>query len=442
MAKKVYLGMIADIMHPGLINIINEGAKYGDVIIGLFTDKAIATHKRLPYLTYEQRETVVRSIHGVSDVVPQDDWSYVPNLVKYKPDYIIHGDDWLEGPDKYIRDEVFKVMESLGGQVIEIPYTKGITSSGLAEELESLGTTPQARLKSLRRLITAKPIVRIMESHCGLTGLIIEHTKVEVGNEVREFDGMWASSLTDSTSKGKPDIEAVDLTTRLHDLNDSLEVTTKPVIYDGDTGGKTEHFVFTVRTLERLGVSAVIIEDKVGLKQNSLFGTDAVQTQDTIEGFCAKIKAGKEAQVTRDFMIISRCESLIAGKPVDDALERCHAYVAAGADGIMIHSKNKDGMDIKEFCQRFREVDNHTPIVAVPTTYSQFTEEELASWGINIVIYANHMLRSAYPAMVKCAERILETTRCMEASEEYCMPIKQILNLIPGTKKVKKGTEL
>ena len=435
MAKKVYLGMIADIMHPGLINIINEGAKYGDVIIGLFTDKAIATHKRLPYLTYEQRETVVRSIHGVADVVPQDDWSYVPNLVKYKPDYIIHGDDWLEGPDKYIRDEVFKVMEAMGGQVIEIPYTKGITSSGLAAELESLGTTPQARLKSLRRLITAKPVVRIMESHCGLTGLIIEHTKVEVGNEVREFDGMWASSLTDSTSKGKPDIEAVDLTTRLHDLNDSLEVTTKPVIYDGDTGGKTEHFVFTVRTLERLGVSAVIIEDKVGLKQNSLFGTDAVQTQDTIEGFCSKIKAGKEAQVTRDFMIIARIESLIAGKPVEDALERAFAYVAAGADGIMIHSKNKDGMDIKEFCQRFREKDNHTPIVAVPTTYAQFTEEELASWGINIVIYANHMLRSAYPAMVKCAERILETTRCLEASEEYCMPIKQILNLIPGTKK-------
>ncbi len=434
MAKKVYLGMIADIMHPGLINIINEGAKYGDVIIGLYTDKAIATHKRLPYLTYEQRETVVRSIHGVADVVPQDDWSYVPNLLRYKPDYIIHGDDWLEGPDKYIRDEVFKVMAALGGRVIEIPYTKGITSSGLAQELESLGTTPQARMKSLRRLITAKPIVRIMESHCGLTGLIIEHTKVEVGSEIREFDGMWASSLTDSTSKGKPDIEAVDLTTRLHDLSDTLEVTTKPIIYDGDTGGKTEHFVFTVRTLERLGVSAVIIEDKVGLKQNSLFGTDAVQTQDTVEGFCLKIRAGKEAQVTRDFMIIARIESLIAGKPVEDALERAFAYVGAGADGIMIHSKNKDGRDIQEFCRRFREKDNHTPIVAVPTTYSQFTEAELADWEINIVIYANHMLRSAYPAMVRCAERILETTRCQEASEEYCMPIRDILNLIPGTK--------
>jgi phosphoenolpyruvate phosphomutase len=436
MAKTVYLGMIGDIMHPGLINIINEATKYGEVMIGLYTDRAIATHKRLPYLTYDQRKQVIESIKGVSAIVPQDDWSYVPNLIKYKPDYIIHGDDWLYGPDKYIRDEVFKVMEDMGGQVIEIPYTKGISASGLKEAIDSLGVTPQARLASLRRLISAKPIVRIMESHCGLTGLIIEHTKVEVGDEIREFDGMWASSLTDSTSKGKPDIEAVDLTTRLHDLNDTLEVTTKPVIFDGDTGGKTEHFVFTVRTLERLGVSAVIIEDKVGLKQNSLFGTDAVQMQDSIEGFCAKIRAGKEAQVTRDFMIISRCESLIAGKSVEDALERCHAYVDAGADGIMIHSKNENGMDIKEFCQRFREVDNHTPIVAVPTTYAQFTETELAGWGINIVIYANHMLRSAYPAMVKCAERILETTRGLEASEEYCMPINQILNLIPGTRKL------
>ena len=435
MAKKVYLGMIGDIMHPGLINIINEGAKYGDVMIGLFTDKAIANHRRLPYLTWEQRKNVIEHIKGVASVVPQEEWSYIENLKKYKPDYIIHGDDWLYGPDKYIRDEVFKVMKQLGGQVIEIPYTKGISDSSLKEEIDSLGVTPQARLSSLRRLISAKPIVRILESHNGLTGLIAEHTSVEVNGEHREFDGMWASSLTDSTSKGKPDIEAVDLTTRLHDLNDTLEVTTKPFIFDGDTGGKVEHFGFTVRTLERLGISAVIIEDKVGLKQNSLFGTDAVQTQDTIEGFCHKIRAGKESQITNDFMIISRCESLIAGKSVEDALERCHAYVTAGADGIMIHSKDKSGEDIKEFCMRFREKDPNTPIVAVPTTYNQFTEEELASWGINIVIYANHMLRAAYPAMVKCAESILQHSRSMEASEEYCMPIKQILNLIPGTKK-------
>ena len=434
MAKTVYLGMIGDIIHPGLINIINEGAKYGDVMIGLFTDKAIATHRRLPYLNYEQRKNVIENLKGVACVVPQDEWSYVENLKRYKPDYIIHGDDWQKGSDRFIRDEVFKVMKALGGEVIEIPYTRGVSDSSLKEEIATLGVTPQIRLSSLRRLLACKPVTRILESHNGLTGLIIEHLKVDVDGQEREFDGLWASSLTDSTSKGKPDIEAVDLTTRLHDLNDALEVTTQPIIFDGDTGGKVEHFGFTVRTLERLGISAVIIEDKVGLKQNSLFGTDAVQTQDTIEGFCHKIQVGKEAQITRDFMIISRCESLIAGKSVDDALERCHAYVAAGADGVMIHSKDKSGEDIKSFCQRFREKDAHTPIVAVPTTYNQFTEEELASWGINIVIYANHMLRSAYPAMVKCATSILEHSRSMEAAEQYCMPIKDILNLIPGTK--------
>ena len=437
MAKKVYLGMIADIMHPGLINIINEGAKYGDLIIGLFTDKAIATHKRLPYLSFDQRKKVVENINGVSEVVPQDEWSYVPNLFKYKPDYIIHGDDWKDNKYKALRDDVFKAMEQIGGKVIEIPYTYGIDSSSLAKEIDALGTTPEARMKKLRRLINAKPIVRIMESHCGLTGLIIENLNIETGGENRQFDGMWSSSLTDSTSKGKPDIEAVDLTNRLHDLNDTLEVTTKPVIFDGDTGGKTEHFVFTVRTLERLGISAVIIEDKVGLKQNSLFGTDAQQTQATIEDFCKKIRAGKEAQITEDFMIIARIESLIAGKPVEDALERAYAYVAAGADGIMIHSKNKDGLDIKEFCQRFRTKDTTTPIVAVPTTYNQYTEDELSSWGINVVIYANHMLRSAYPAMVNCAKSILEHKRSLEAND-LCMSIKEILTLIPGTKKENK----
>lgn len=372
MRKRVYLGMIGDIMHPGYINIIQRGAEYGDVVVGLFTDKAVADHRRLPYLTWEQRKVVVEQIKGVCEVVPQNEWSYIPNLVKYKPDYIIHGDDWQTGPDKFLRDEVFKVMKKLGGEVIEIPYTKGITASGIKQEIDSLGVTPQMRLSSLRRLIAAKPVVRILESHNGLTGLIAEHTQVEVNGQVREFDGMWASSLTDSTSKGKPDIEAVDLTTRLHDLNDTLEVTTKPVIFDGDTGGKVEHFGFTVRTLERLGISCVIIEDKVGLKQNSLFGTEAVQMQDTIEGFQAKIRAGKEAQITKDFMVVSRCESLIAGKTVDDALERCHAYVEAGADGVMIHSKGKTGDDIKEFCRRFRQRDAYTPIVAVPTTYNQW----------------------------------------------------------------------
>lgn len=431
--RKVYLGMVADIMHPGLINIINEGAKYGDVIIGLFTDKAVAERKRLPFLTYDQRKAVVENIKGVSEVVPQNEWSYIPNLRKIKPDYIIHGDDWKTGSNMELRDEVYKVMEELGGEVIEIPYTKGINSTGLVEEEKSLGTTPEVRMKRLRRLIAAKPIVRIMEAHDGLCGLIIENAEVDTNGKHNTFDGMWSSSLTDSTSKGKPDIEAVDLTTRLQDLNNILECTTKPIIFDGDTGGKIEHFVFTVRTLERHGISAIIIEDKVGLKKNSLFGTDAIQTQDTIEHFCQKIRAGKNAQVTKDFMIIARIESLIAGKSVDDALERAAAYVAAGADGIMIHSKNKSGEDIKEFCLRFREVHPKVPVVVVPTTYNHIYEKELHEWGVNVVIYANHMLRAAYPAMKKTAETILENERSLEVND-LCMPIKEILELIPGTK--------
>ena len=433
MEKKVYLGLTADIIHPGIINIINEGAKHGQLIIGLLTDSAIVSHKRLPYLTYEQRKQVVENIKGVSEVIPQEDWSYIPNLKKLKPDFIIHGDDWKSGSLSKIRDEVIEVMKEWGGEVIEVPYTKGINSSALASNMHSIGTTPEIRMKTLRRLIEAKPIVRIMEAHSGLSGLIIENLEVQKDDGVHRYDGMWSSSLTDSTSKGKPDIEAVDLTTRLQGLTDILECTTKPIIYDGDTGGKTEHFVFTVRTLERNGVSAIIIEDKVGLKKNSLFGTEAKQELADVEDFCHKISEGKKAQVTKAFMIIARLESLIAGHSVDEALERAFAYIKAGADGVMIHSKEKHGNDIKEFCERFRKEYEKVPIVLVPTTYNQFTEKELAVWGANIIIYANHMLRASYPAMLKAAQTILEAERSLEVND-MCLSIKQILELIPGTK--------
>ncbi|UTY33197.1 phosphoenolpyruvate mutase [Treponema putidum] len=433
MKKKVYLGLTGDIIHPGIINIINEGEKYGHLIIGLLTDTAIVSHKRLPYLSYEQRKQVVENIKGVSEVIPQEDWSYIPNLKKLKPDFIIHGDDWKSGSLSKIRDEVIEVMKEWGGEVIEVPYTKGINSSALASNMHTIGTTPEVRMKTLRRLIEAKPIVRIMEAHSGLSGLIIENLEVQKDDGVHRYDGMWSSSLTDSTSKGKPDIEAVDLTTRLQSLTDILECTTKPIIYDGDTGGKTEHFVFTVRTLERNGVSAIIIEDKVGLKKNSLFGTEAKQELASVEDFCHKISEGKKAQVTKDFMIIARLESLIAGHSVDEALERAFAYVKAGADGVMIHSKEKHGNDIKEFCERFRKEYEKVPIVLVPTTYNQFTEKELAAWGANIIIYANHMLRASYPAMLKAAQTILEAERSLEVND-MCLSIKQILELIPGTK--------
>lgn len=431
--SKVYLGMTADIIHPGLINIIQEAAKYGEVLVGLLTDEAIAEHKRLPHMTYEQRKEVVKNIKGVTEVIPQEEWSYVSNLRKYKPDFIIHGDDWKTGTASKLRAEVFEVMKELGGEVIEIPYTQGITSSLLNESIIAIGTTPDIRLKRLRRLIEAKSIVRVLEVHSGLSGLIVENLEVHKNDKRLAFDAMWSSSLTDSTNKGKPDIEAVDLTTRLHDLNNILECTTKPIIFDGDTGGKIEHFVFTVRTLERHGISAVIIEDKIGLKKNSLFGTDVEQNQDNINDFCEKIKAGKNAQITNDFLIIARIESLICGKDVNDALERAFAYVTAGADGIMIHSKEKTGEDIKSFCLKFRKKDQTTPIVLVPTTYHHITEDEFKNWGANVVIYANHMLRAAYPAMLNVATVILENQRASEA-DKLCMPIKEILELIPGTK--------
>lgn len=431
--KKVYVGMSADIVHPGHLNIIKEAAKLGQVTVGVLTDKAIASYKRLPYLSFEQRSEIIENIKGVFRVIPQETLDYEQNLLELKPDFVVHGDDWKEGIQKKTRENVVDTLSKWGGIVVDVPYTEGISSTSLNNKLKSIGTTPEIRMKRLRRLIQSKPIVRILESHSGLTGLIVEHTKVLNGNVEVEFDGMWSSSLTDSTSKGKPDIEAVDITTRLHNLTDTLECTTKPIIYDGDTGGKIEHFLFTIRTLERNGVSAIIIEDKTGLKKNSLFGTEVEQNQDSIEDFSEKIKAGKAAQITDDFMIIARIESLILGKTVDDALLRANSYVKAGADGIMIHSKEKTGEDIREFCLRFRKSNENTPIVVVPSTFNHITEDEFSKFGVNVVIYANHLLRAAYPAMVEVAKSILVNGRSSDADDK-CMSIKDILELIPGTK--------
>lgn len=431
--RSVYIGMSADLVHPGHLNIIEHAAKLGEVTVGLLTDEAIASYKRLPYMEFDQRRKVIASIKGVSQVVPQTTLDYVPNLVELKPDYVVHGDDWRTGVQAKTRQRVIDALAEWGGELIEVPYTKGISSTQLHAAMKDVGTTPDIRLKSLRRLIAAKPIVRLLEVHSGLSGLITETLSLDTDAGRREFDGMWASSLTDSTARGKPDIEAVDLTSRLATLNDVMEVTTKPIVYDGDTGGRPEHFSFTVKTLERLGVSAVIIEDKVGLKKNSLFGTEVAQTQDSIEGFSHKIQTGKAAQATNHFMIIARVESLILGKGVDDALQRAKAYIRAGADGIMIHSKEKDPAEVFAFCGRYRELDERKPLVVVPSSYSSVTESELIDHGVNLVIYANQLLRSAYPAMLHTARSILENQRAAEADAEL-MSIKEIIELIPGGK--------
>ncbi len=430
MSKKVYVGMSADLIHPGHLNIIKEAAKLGDVIVGVLTDKAIASYKRLPTLKFEQRKLIIESIKGVTEVIAQNELDYTINLRKVKPDFVVHGDDWKEGVQRKVRQQVIDTLAEWGGKLHEVPYTKGISSTQLNQSLKEIGTTPEVRMDKLRRLIDSKPVVRVMEAHNGLTGLIIEKTSIKKDGQVREFDAMWLSSLTDSTAKGKPDIEAVDVTSRLHSLNDILEVTTKPIIYDGDTGGIPEHFIFTVRTLERLGVSAVIIEDKTGLKKNSLFGTDVKQTQDTIEKFSHKIRAGKQAQVTKSFMIIARIESLILKQGMDDAVKRAKAFIEAGADGIMIHSKETDGKEILEFCNIFSKFERIVPLVVVPSSYNHVYEQELVDAGANVVIYANQLLRSAYPAMVDVAKTILENGRAAEVNDQ-CMSIKEILTLIP-----------
>jgi len=428
--KKVYVGMSADLVHPGHMNILKEAAKLGDVTVGLLTDKAIASYKRLPYMTYEQRKDVIENIKGVVNVIPQTTLDYRPNLELIKPDIVVHGDDWKEGVQAQTRQQVIDTLAQWNGKLVEPAYTEGISSTQLNHSLKEIGITPDIRRKRLRRLINAKDIVRIMECHNALSGLIVENVK---GDDGTEYDGMWSSSLTDSTSKGKPDIEAVDVSARISTINEIFEVTTKPMIYDADTGGIAEHFAFTVRTLERTGVSAVIIEDKTGLKKNSLFGNDVVQTQDTIEHFCNKIKTGKAAQITDDFMIISRIESLILEAGMDDAVKRAKAYMEAGCDGIMIHSRQKEPDEILEFCKILRKYNKNIPIVVVPTSYNQITAKELSQAGINVVIYANHMLRAAYPGMMNVAKSILDNDRSMEA-EENLLSIKKILDLIPGTR--------
>jgi phosphoenolpyruvate phosphomutase len=432
-AKVVYVGMSADLIHPGHLNIINAARELGEVTVGLLTDRAIASYKRLPFLSYEQRKVIVENIKGVSRVIPQDTLDYVPNLRTLRPDYVVHGDDWRTGVQKETRARVIEILSEWGGRLVEPTYTPGISSTQLNRAAREIGTTPEIRLRRLRRLLQAKPLVRLLEAHNGLTGLIVENVTTSQNGTPLEFDAMWLSSLTDSTAKGKPDIECIDLTSRMTTINDILEITTKPVIFDGDTGGIPEHFVYTVKTLERLGVSAVIIEDKIGLKKNSLLGTDVDQMQASIPEFVQRIEAGKRAQVTDDFMIIARIESLVLGKGIPDAIERAEAYMAAGADGIMVSSKEKTPVEILAFCAAYRELENRVPLVVVPSTYSGVTEEQLTNAGVRIVIYANQLLRAAYPSMVRAATSILASGRALEA-EEICMPISDVLALIPGGK--------
>ncbi|HPT88686.1 MAG TPA: phosphoenolpyruvate mutase [Bacillota bacterium] len=427
--KTVYMSFSTDLIHGGHIAIIQKAAALGELTVGVLTDEVVASYRRFPILSFEERVRLFENIKGVHRVIPQRTLSYAENLRMLKPDYVVHGDNWVSGFQRPIRDEVIQILNEYGGKLVEFPYTYKQEYEKLEKTQQEQLAIPDIRRGRLRKLLGMKPIVRIIEAHSGITGLIAEKTTVLQDGKAYQFDGMWISSLCDSIAKGKPDIEVVDMTSRLRTIDDIMEVTTKPIILDGDTGGLIEHFVYNIKTLERIGVSAVIIEDKTGLKKNSLFGTEVVQTQDTIENFCAKISAGKQVLKTKEFMLIARIESLILERGMEDALARAFAYVKAGADGIMIHSRRKEPDEVFEFCAKFRAMDKITPIVVVPTSFNSVTETEFAERGINIVIYANHLTRSAFPVMQKVAETILKNGRAKEA-DEMCMPIKDILTLI------------
>lgn len=427
--KIVYTCFCTDVIHEGHINILTEAKKYGKLVVGILSDSAMIRYNRFPTVDFAERVRIVEELGIADEIITQDDIMYDKVVAEIHPDYVIHGDNWKNGPEKAIRDNVEKLLEAYGGSIIDVPYTYNENVKRIDRRIREKLAMPEYRRKRLRQLIEICPIVKTLEVHSGLTGLIAEKTIVETDGELDQFDAMWISSLCDSTAKGKPDIELVDMTSRFRTIDDVMEVTTKPIIFDGDTGGLIQHFVYTVRTLERMGVSAIIIEDKTGLKKNSLFGTEVEQTQDSIEHFCEKIKSGKKIQLTDDFMIIARIESLILEQGMDDALERAFAYVEAGADGIMIHSRKKDPAEILEFCDKFREKNSRTPIVVVPTSFNQITESELAAHGVNIVIYANQLTRSAFPAMEQTAKDILRYHRAKEVDDRL-MPIKNIITLI------------
>ena len=429
--KIVYVSFTTDVIHAGHLNIIHKATKLGEVIAGIQTDDIVMKTMRYPLLPLEERMKLFENVKGISRVVVQDELFYDKILRELKPDYVVHGDDWVLNYQRPVRERVIEVLQEWGGQLVEFPYTKSPEITNLESVFYDKIGVPEVRRGRLKKLLESGQTLRVMEAHSGLSALIVENTRVVVGDEPRHYDAMWVSSLCDSTMKGKPDIELVDMTSRIKTIEEIMDVTTKPIILDADSGGLLEHFEYNVKTLERIGVSAVIIEDKVGLKKNSLFGTEANQKQDSIENFCAKIRAGKKAATTTQFMIFARCESLILEQGMDDAVRRCSAYVEAGADGIMIHSKSKQPDEVFEFCDKFKKLYPMIPIVAVPTTYNSATEEELASHGVNVIIHANHLLRSAFPAMQKTAESILIHERSKEA-DEMCMSINEILNLIPS----------
>ena len=429
--KTVYVPLAVDLLHSVHISILKKAKRYGKVIVGLMTDKAISEYKQLPILDYNERFKILSGVKFIDEIVEQKNWDYSENIKKYKPDYFIHGDDWKKGIQKNQRKKVIKTLKRYRGKLIEISFSKNISSSEIKEKIINYVSNSNNKVSRLKQMMKAKNLVKILESHNSLTGLIIENLKIKKKKINVEFDGMWSSSLTDSATKGLPDNSSLSFSARISSLNDMMDVTTKPLVFDADNGGQLEHLPYLVRSLERSGVSAIIMEDKVGLKKNSLFKNQSGTKQDKPEHFAKKIKIISNSRKNKDFMVIARIESFILGKGLKDALKRAEIYSKAGANAILIHSKETTPKEIFSFAREFRKSKNFIPLVSVPSTYSKTYEKDLIKNGFKLVIYANQLLRAAYPAMLNTAKDILVNSRSFDAEKSNkIIPISEIISLV------------
>jgi phosphoenolpyruvate phosphomutase len=429
--KTVFVVMSAEIFHPGHLNIIKVARDLGEVTVGLATDRFNARYKRLTLMSYEDRKAIVENINGVKNVIAQDTLDLAPILRELRPDYFVHGDDWKFGPLKAVRQQVLEVMQEWGGVLVEPPYTEGISSTKLNAAWRSIGATPETRIRHFRRMLEFQPVVRLLEVHNSLSGIIIERTLVEGNERDKEFDGMWYSDLTDSLAKGKPNSSFVDLTSRINTIHGILESTTKPLIVEAGNGGITEHFVSTVKTLERLGVSAVVIADKVGYEGAvfSLNGNEPVQ--EDVNDFARKIASGKKTQVNKDFSIITQINSLVMHEDVENALRRARVYIEAGVDALMIHSNVETLTDFFEFCRSYRNLEDKVPLLAAIPARSSLDEDQLISAGVQFIVYPDQLLRAAYTSMLNAAKTLLIQARASDVDELYA-PISEICDFVPG----------
>ncbi len=405
--KTVYVGMSADLVHPGHINLLREAASLGRVTVGLLTDRAISSYKRMPFLTFEQRRAVIEHIAFVTAVVPQDTLDYTDNLRLLRPDFVVHGDDWRNGVQAQTRRRVLDVLREWGGTLVEPPYTEGISSTALRMAAMDIGFAPGVRQRRLRRMLDCKPLVRVMQAHDGLSAHIVDRLEETTQGAPREYDAIWVDSLAGAPIRGKPDPLPFDLSSRLVTLHEILDATTKPLICNAGGAGHAAGVTAAVRTLERIGVSAIVIDTEVTDRRAVPAMAASAPPQDDMAAFIREIAAARDARVTPDFMIIARINDRTRDCGADRMMARAAAGVDAGADAVMCDSDpvNPDG--IFDLCRRYRRLMNGHPLLVGLSGTEGLQEHDLASAGASMVVYTDTLLRAAREAMISAASQVL-----------------------------------